>query len=751
VPVTIGGMPDEPGATAHTFRAELRALIGDPAIPLPAIGRWLDELGRQGQQRGSLRPVLMLRTALALDIGDYLAASAHLAAALGAPPDPTGDCPACESGDAGRWRAAQGDDGGALEQWAPVLDGTLRCADEPGQVLARALLPLARAGRLDDARGAHLRGYLLVRGHRFGQAAVGRHIEFCALTGNEARGLAILTEHAAWLAEPDADAPGYGNALSWLEFATGACVLLRRLVLLGHGGLPVGDGTVAGRLALLEGEIPFLCDRYGVRNGNAVLREQVTARLAQEPLTGTLPLGAPARLPALPPADQAAAAPETSLDDLIGRARQLRDDRHPHARQAWEQVAASGQDLPADVAAELARQRAGALAEQDPRAGHQALLAAAAQLAAAGDEARACEARAAAALAQAQAGDADRGRSALDAALADADEAFARAAFTPRQYLIVRRSRALLAFQAAAAGPADSVEAVEAIAAELAEAERLGVPRYAANYRDLLAQLAIRRGDPGQARTHLAQARRLYLDAGEPWYAARAEGRAAQVALTTGDPKAAEDLVRDALSHGGDTLAPAQAAGLQALLADALGAQPGREPEAVDAALTAAAQWDALRGGRSPRDAVHLVFQAARAYGRAGRHGEAVSLFAEVMPYVEVPYEVPEVAVTHDQYGQSLRAVGRAQDAAGQFQRAAELYASLGEMVPRVRCLRAAAWLEASVDSMRAVLAELTQLAALAPDEETELLAAELTATRTELDQLRTEPGLAVEGRVTVP
>ena len=381
----------------------------------------------------------------------------------------------------------------------------------------------------------------------------------------------------------------------------------------------------------------------------------------------------------------------------------------------------------------------GSLRCHDPRAGHQALLAAAAQLAAAGDEARACEARAAAALAQAQAGDADRGRPALDAAIAEADAAFDRDEFTPQQYLIVRRARALLVFQAAAAGPADSVEAVEAIAAELAEAERLDVARYAANYRDLLAQLAIRRGDPGQARTHLEQASRLYLDAGEPWYAARAEGRAAQVALATGDPKAAEDLARDALRHGGDLLAPAQATGMQALLADALGAQPGREPEAVDAALTMAAQCDE----RSPRDAVHLVFQAARTYGRADRHGEAASLFAEVMPYVEAPYEPAQVALTHDQYGQSLRALGRRREAAGQFREAAEIYAGLGDVVSRVRCLRSAAWMEASAEAMRAVVTELAQLAALAPDEDAELLAEELSASRAELAQLRAGQGSA--------
>ncbi|HWG14054.1 MAG TPA: hypothetical protein VG268_12355 [Streptosporangiaceae bacterium] len=736
-------MPDEPGATAHTFRAGLRGLTGDPAVPLAAIHRWLDDLGREYQQRRSLRPVLMLRAVLALDIGDRQAASAQLAAAMAAPGDDTADCPACESGDVGRWRAALGDDAGALEHWAPVLDSAQRCADEPHGVLARALLPLARAGRLDEARGAHLRGFPLVRGDLGRQAAVGRHIEFCALTGNEARGLEILTDHAAWLAEPGSESNAASGALSWLEFATGACVLLRRLDGLGHGNLPLGPGTVGGWLASCEQEIGFLCDRYDVRNGTTAFRERVAGRLAQPPLAGRLPLGAPSRLPvtAGPPPPSAAGDALGSLgtvDELVARARRLRDERHPHARQAWDQVAASDQDLPADVAAELARQRAGALAEKDPRAGHEALLAVAGQLAGLGDEARACEARAAAALAQAQAGDAAGAGPALDAAIADADAAFTRGAFTPRQYLIVRRARPLMAFQAVAAGPRPDPAALagpaELAEAELAEAKRLGESRYEANYHDMMAQLAAWRGDPAQGRAHLEEARRLYLGAGEPWHAARAEGQLARVALAAGDAEAAEELAADALGHGG-LLPPAQAAGLRSLLADTLGAQAGRETDLIEVALTAAAQWDGL----SETDTVHQTFQAARAYGRLGRHAEAASLFAEVMPCVRVPYQPAVVALTFDQYGQALQATGRPWEAADQFRQAAEVYAELGDVPRRVRCLRLAARLDASVESMLAVLAELTQLEALAPDGAAGFLTDELTATRAELDELRPE------------
>ena len=78
-------------------------------------------------------------------------------------------------------------------------------------------------------------------------------------------------------------------------------------------------------------------------------------------------------------------------------------------------------------------------------------------------------------------------------------------------------------------------------------------------------------------------------------------------------------------------------------------------------------------------------------------------------------------------------------------------------MVNRVRCLRTAAWLEfsgvradregdaaagrAGVAAMTAVLAELIQLQALAPEDEdgTGFLAEELGATRSQLDAMQAE------------
>jgi hypothetical protein len=178
-----------------------------------------------------------------------------------------------------------GEDADALRRWAPVLDGRRRCAHEPHRVRAHALLPLVRTGRHDAARGAHLTGYPLVRGVLGLRHAVAEHIEFCAMTGNEARGLDILLEHADWLRDDGADA----NLR--LEFLTGVCVLLRRLAGLGRGDVRVGESTAALLLESLTAEIEGLCDRYDARNGTDSISATVRVRLTREPLVDHLPLG----------------------------------------------------------------------------------------------------------------------------------------------------------------------------------------------------------------------------------------------------------------------------------------------------------------------------------------------------------------------------------------------------------------------------------------------------------------------------
>ena len=746
--------PDAVGSLSQQIYWQLKwmtsGLLGNPDVPLAIGYHWLDELDRRYRQRGySLRPVHAQRALLALGIGDFPTASAQMEASIAAARDQMSDCQACEPNDWGRWRAALGDDEGALSRWRPVLDGTVACLEEPHRVLGHALLPLLRTGRLDEARGAFLRGYSLARQNINLLAAVGQHIEFCALTGNEARGLEILAEHQGWLADRQV------TARKRLDFTGGVTVLLRRLTELGHGSLPVGAAgesgtqTVASLAAALEEEIRDICARYDARNGNSAVSDLVAARLGREPLVAQLPLGLPTRLPAAPMVSAApAAASRAGLDELIARARKLAELRHPETGEAWARVAATsaavGQPLPADVAARVARSSAGRLVKTDPAAAHTALLEVAGRFADLGDLDKELEARASAAHALHLAGAANRdadhdtnenqaeSRAAIDAVREEGVAAFAAGKLTPRYYLNVLMTDQLIAghvLQTAAERPAADLETFLAgLESVLALAERHGQTYHVGQCHELRAQVGHWGGDQDAIVRHLTAARESFLAADMPWLAVQAEANLGELALRAGDPQQAESYARDALAHGSN-LPARQAAMLASLRATALSQLPDRATEFADASLTAAARWY----GISEPDTLHNTFNAARAYAGLGRHAEAAALFAEAMPKVDVPYNQMGIAQTRELYGRSLRAVGRHRDAAEQFltaarliaddpanasahafvaadaaqelqasgqlgaavaafERAAELFGGLGNTVARVRCLRSAAW-----------------------------------------------------------
>jgi hypothetical protein len=558
--------PEAVGPLSHSIHWQLKwmttGLLGNPDVPLAVDYRWLDELELRYRQRGySLRPVHAERALLALDMGDRAAASAQLEASIAAPRDQMADCQACERNDWGRWRAALGDDDGALSYWGPVLDGTVRCTEEPHRVLGLALLPLLRTGRFDEARGAFLRGYSLARRNINLLRSVGQHIEFCALTGNEARGLEILAEHQGWVADRQVD------ARKRLEFIGGVAVLLRRLTGLGYGSLPVGAAasrTVASLVPALEEELRELCGRYDARNGNSAVSDLVNARLRQEPLVDQLPLGLPSRLPVTPVVSAAAAPAAASgagLDELIARARELAELRHPGTGEAWTRVAAASvaaaRDLPPDVAAQLARASAGKLMGTDPAAAQAALLDVAGRFAELGDLDRALEARASAAQALHLAGDTEgnraQGRAVIDAARDEAAAAFAAGKLTPRYYLNVLLIDQIIAGHAlgtaAERSAADVASLSSGLESVLALAKQHGQAYHLGKGHELQAQVAYWQRDRDAMVRHLTVARESFLGAGLPWFAVQAESNLGELALQAGDPQQAESYARDALAH----------------------------------------------------------------------------------------------------------------------------------------------------------------------------------------------------------
>lgn len=284
----------------------LRAL---PEIPLTSLRQWLTEMRGRYEKAGlGLQPYYAQTYQLAAHLGEDTAPAYELWAARTR--TPFSDCEACEICERALHHLEGGDDARALRTWEPVLEGKESCQEEPARSLSYALLPLLRTGGADRARELHLAGYRGCRRNPSMAGEVGRHLEFCALTGNEARGLELLAENRVLFSEVD-------SPLDQFDFLTGVEVLLRRVESLGHGELPAAGypgrtWTVAGLCAEVRERADDLAARFDVRNGTTAHADRRKARLGRAPLLDALELTLRTRaLDDLSPAAPAAAPPPT--------------------------------------------------------------------------------------------------------------------------------------------------------------------------------------------------------------------------------------------------------------------------------------------------------------------------------------------------------------------------------------------------------------------------------------------------------
>ncbi|EFE65062.1 conserved hypothetical protein [Streptomyces viridosporus ATCC 14672] len=325
------------------FKWVASALRALPEIPLASLRQWLTEMRDRYEKAGlGLQPYYGQAYRLAAHTGE----DATLAYELWAGRTRTrlSDCEACEICERALYHLAAGDDERALRTWEPVLAGKESCQEEPARTVSYALLPLLRTGRTEQARELHLAGYRGCRRNPSMSGEVGRHLEFCALTGNEARGLELLAENRNLFEEVD-------SPLDLLGFLTGVEVLLQRVELLGHGELPAAGyagrtWTVAGLRAEVRGRADDLAARFDARNGTTAHTDRRKVRLDRAPLLDTLELtlrtrslddAAPTAPVAAPTARTAAALPE-SLPELILQARALDEQGHPDAQARWARL-----------------------------------------------------------------------------------------------------------------------------------------------------------------------------------------------------------------------------------------------------------------------------------------------------------------------------------------------------------------------------------------------------------------------------
>ncbi|MFI6036249.1 tetratricopeptide repeat protein [Streptomyces sp. NPDC051315] len=756
------------------FKWMSAGMLDQPHIPLASVEKWLGEMEHRYRLAGhSERAVRSAEFSVAAHIGDVARAERAFAAWLAADRDTMADCHACELHGQGWWQAERGRDAEALDVWAPVLEGAYTCAHEPHTVLASSLLPLLRLGRLEEARAHHLRGFRLVRAMESMRGAYADHVEFCALTGNEARGLELLAERPAYFTDE-------GQPRSKLAFLSVVVLLMERLSALGLGGQrvpgPAGRPWTADDLAAhARGEALALAARFDERNGTSHVSERARARMAQRPLVERLPLGVRAVRPAasvtVPPAPVAPAV-EPELSDLLAEARRLSDTLRPHAVEAWAAVAraAEGADLDARDRAEILDHEAMGLGPE----GAETFERAAELYAQAGDPGEALAARARAAYVRALAGDVEE---ALAAVAGPYDQVLALYAEGGTQVsqaagVLMGRARILMRRVHEADGPVAEAVLTEAEAAvrellALVEGRAGDDVRLAARVAEghaMLAELAARAGDPEAGAELFARAAGEFVAAGLPWFAVEYEARLAGLAHHLGDLVEAERALRAALEHGGAHLEPVGRAQLHLQLAEVVGGR-GQAAEAAEHALEAA-HW-ADEAGEGPTFGAWARHQLGGFLVRQGRwaegaevlesaltdlsaetHGDGVvvqtqwwlgdclSELGEHRAAAEHRLQAAEIArhwpEQHDHAtlahlaAESLGQAGLSAEADRAYARAGELWRSLGNVHGLVRSLRARAWLalrtddgtDAARDLMTSAVEECANVLGAAEDEE---------------------------------
>ncbi|MFJ2260535.1 tetratricopeptide repeat protein [Streptomyces sp. NPDC087844] len=742
------------------FKWVSSGMLGQPHIPLASIEKWLGEMEHRYRLAGhSERAVRAAEFTVAREVGDLARAERAYAAWLAADRDRMADCHACELHDQGGWRAERGADAEALELWRPVLEGEYTCAHEPHAVLASSLLPLLRLGRTDEARAHHLRGLRLVRPMESMRGAYADHVEFCVLSGNEARALELLAERPSYFTDS-------GEPRSRMDFLAVVALLADRLTSLGLGTRtvpgPAGRTWTAGELAAhARVEALSLAGRFDARNGTTRVSERVRRRMDRQPLMERLPLGvraartgiAGATTAPVRPSPAAAAGTGPDLPALLAEARRLSASLHPESVAAWAAVAEAvgdvrdvrDQELTPRDRAEMTDHEAMGLGPEGVE-----LFARAAELHEdAGDPGEALAARARGAYALALSGRSEEALAAVSepyelvlALFAETSTGLPQAAS-----VLVGRARILLlrAHEAAGtnglnggsgSGSKASADARNAARELLALAgpgagDDLLVASRAAEAQAMLGELAALSGDAEKAAELLTEASEAFVAAGVPWFAVEYEARLTGLARQLGDAEAAERAARGALEHGAPFMEATGHAQLHLQLAEILGAT-GRFGPAADHALEAS-HWADVGGESATLGAwarhqlggfllrrerwaeAAEVLESALAELSADTHGDGAIVqtrwwlgdcLTELGEHREAaehwlraadiarrwPEQQDHATLAH-LAAEALGHAGLLPEAEQAYERAGELWLTLGNVHGLVRSLRARAWL----------------------------------------------------------
>ncbi|QFG21853.1 hypothetical protein [Actinomadura sp. WMMB 499] len=290
-----------------------------PEIPLDRTYAVLDDMERRYRAGGyGLQAVYHRRCVVAQHVGDEAAAD-WFARWRASERDWFSECEGCDP----TWAAYHLMDAGryedALEAAAPVLTAEVNCRAQPQSIQTVLMHVYLRMGRYAEAADMHRRAYRVNRTEPSRLADIGEHLEFCGLTGNDARGLEILERHLGWLDR----AP---DPYSAMRFAASAALVLRRASAAGHGTATLrrpeageraaADVPVDALHADLTAFATDLMARFDARNGTSRQGDRMRAIMEAEPVTEYVPPAAHHRRPAPAPAPAPVPPAEPRFDDI---------------------------------------------------------------------------------------------------------------------------------------------------------------------------------------------------------------------------------------------------------------------------------------------------------------------------------------------------------------------------------------------------------------------------------------------------
>lgn len=216
------------------FKWMASSLRSSPAFSQEQIVAVLDDMESHYRAAGlGMSGVLTARFEDAWDAGRTDDAEQLRVQLEATPRDEHSHCDACGRSQFAGFFAETGRDADAIRLVEEMIEGGFSCGEEPEHALSRVLVPYLRAGRGEEAKTAHLRSYRLAKDNPDNLRIVANNIVFAALTGNEARALALVERHIAWLAHDGLNVDAHFAALAAFAFA------LDRVTAAGHGDTPV--------------------------------------------------------------------------------------------------------------------------------------------------------------------------------------------------------------------------------------------------------------------------------------------------------------------------------------------------------------------------------------------------------------------------------------------------------------------------------------------------------------------------------